>query len=214
MDVNDSLVDALLHRRSRRFAPGVKLNGGPLEFASARPPDPLSAEEEAALAFAACGVTGAAYGQLPVSNRTRAGAIVQNLGLMCQALGLGGFPHFAAHPFGWPQALGFRMEDPRLSRVTGAGAVDEGRAFLTDKGADRCSHVQQECRRGFRNIPQGRSMQLECEVLITADRGFEHEHNLKSLSFGIVIIHVPEQNRFLSTALPAVAPGGGDDQGW
>ena len=42
------------------------------------------------------------------------GAVVQNLGLMGQALGLGGFPHFAAHPFGWTQALGFRMEEPRF----------------------------------------------------------------------------------------------------
>lgn len=32
--------------------------------------------------------------------------------------------------------------------------------------------------------------QLECDVFITADRGFEHEHNLKSFSFGIVVIHV------------------------
>jgi hypothetical protein len=32
--------------------------------------------------------------------------------------------------------------------------------------------------------------QLECDVLVTADRGFEHEHDLKSLSFGIVIVHV------------------------
>ena len=31
---------------------------------------------------------------------------------------------------------------------------------------------------------------LECDVFITADRGFEHEHNLKSLPFGIVIVHV------------------------
>jgi hypothetical protein len=31
---------------------------------------------------------------------------------------------------------------------------------------------------------------LECDVLITADRGFEHEHDLKSLPFGIVIVHV------------------------
>ena len=38
------------------------------------------------------------------------GAILQNLGLMAAALGLGGFPHFAAHPFIWFQALGFRME--------------------------------------------------------------------------------------------------------
>src|SRR5205085_3062063 len=51
------------------------------------------------------------------------GAIVQNLGLMDQALGLGGFPHFAAHPVGWPQALGFRMEEPRLSRIMGAGPL-------------------------------------------------------------------------------------------
>lgn len=33
--------------------------------------------------------------------------------------------------------------------------------------------------------------QLDCDVFVTADRGFEHEHNLKSLSFGIVIVHVP-----------------------
>jgi len=31
--------------------------------------------------------------------------------------------------------------------------------------------------------------QLQCDVLVTADRGFEHEHNLKSLRFGIVIVH-------------------------
>jgi hypothetical protein len=32
--------------------------------------------------------------------------------------------------------------------------------------------------------------QLECDVFVTADRGFEPEHDLKSLSFGIVIVHV------------------------
>ncbi len=31
---------------------------------------------------------------------------------------------------------------------------------------------------------------LACDVFVTADRGFEHEHDLKSLSFGIVILHV------------------------
>ena len=296
-----SLFEALLHRRSRRFAKGMKLNGGPLAFASAQAPLPLTLEEEAALAFAACGVTGYALGELPYASgdlpdaaggnimkqfaartapsadalhavtvfiindgggwmlrrpqdfprgelaglvraarghqpvellerhRVRIadkrvdvprelpfvppfnkwsanvggstyfipvneltalyinillsafsgdfnyfvvddrngfrpagiarfarskggplhddprdglfmtvsfleswlfelaaveqGAIVQNIGLMGQALGLGGFPHFAAHPFGWPQALGFRMEEPRLSKVTGAGPV-------------------------------------------------------------------------------------------
>lgn len=32
--------------------------------------------------------------------------------------------------------------------------------------------------------------QLECDVFVTADRGFEHEHDIESLSFGIVIVHV------------------------
>ena len=39
--------------------------------------------------------------------------------------------------------------------------------------------------------------QLECDVFITADRGFEHEHDPKSLSFGIVIVHVT-RNKSLS----------------
>lgn len=49
------------------------------------------------------------------------GAMLQNLGLMTQALGLGGFPHFAAHPFIWFQTLGFRMHDLSFSRTIGAG---------------------------------------------------------------------------------------------
>ena len=40
---------------------------------------------------------------------------------MTQALGLGGFPHFAAHPSGWFEALGFRMETIPFSRTIGAG---------------------------------------------------------------------------------------------
>jgi hypothetical protein len=32
--------------------------------------------------------------------------------------------------------------------------------------------------------------QLECDVFVTADRGFEHEHNLTSFSFGIVVVPV------------------------
>jgi hypothetical protein len=51
------------------------------------------------------------------------GGMLQNLGLMAEALGLGGFPHFAAHPYGWMQALGFRMEDIPLSRTIGAGPL-------------------------------------------------------------------------------------------
>jgi hypothetical protein len=297
------LFEALLHRRSRRFAKGMQLAGGPLTFSSRHAPEPLSIDQEAALAFAACGVTGYALADLPYSNgpepetgggnimthfvgrtvasgdamhdvavfvlndggawmlrrpqdyprteiaelvrlagerrlldlyerarvpvaatrpdvprelpyvppfnkwmanvagttyflpvnelsalyinlmlsafsedfayfvvderhgfrpagidrfaRSRGGhlhddfkdgrvatvggletwicefvaieqgAILQNLGLMGQALGLGGFPHFAAHPFAWFQALGFRMEDIAFSKTIGAGVVQK-----------------------------------------------------------------------------------------
>lgn len=51
------------------------------------------------------------------------GGMLQNLGLMTQALGLGGFPHYASHPFIWPRALGFRMEELPFSRTIGAGPV-------------------------------------------------------------------------------------------
>jgi hypothetical protein len=305
------LFDALTRRRSRRFAAGMKLNGGPLAHESAHRPQPLDIEEEAALAFAACGVTGYALAELPyrtgsmpdagggnimkqfvartapsadalhtvivfvinddgawmvrrpqdfspdsvpgllqaarerrladlyeqyrvrISDRrldvprelpfvppfnkwsanvpgstyfisvneltalylnillsafnedfnyfivddrngfrpagvgrfakskggplhddprlgrfmtvsfleswlfelaaVEQGAIVQNLGLMNQALGLGGFPHFAAHPFAWPQALGFRMAEPKFSRVTAAGTVMKSALKLLGK---------------------------------------------------------------------------------
>jgi len=48
------------------------------------------------------------------------GAIIQNLGLMSQALGVGGFPHFVGHPYIWFQALGFQMEYIPFSRAMGA----------------------------------------------------------------------------------------------
>jgi hypothetical protein len=51
------------------------------------------------------------------------GGMLQNLGLMTQALGLGGFPHFAAHPFIWFQTLGFRMQEIPFSRIIGAGRI-------------------------------------------------------------------------------------------
>src|SRR5262249_49089105 len=59
------LLDALSERRSRRFGAGMRLNGGPLAYDSTQTPRPLSTAEEAALAFAACGVTGYALAELP-----------------------------------------------------------------------------------------------------------------------------------------------------
>jgi hypothetical protein len=49
------------------------------------------------------------------------GMVHQNLGLMAEALGLGGFPNFANHEFAWFQALGFRMEQMPVNRYVGAG---------------------------------------------------------------------------------------------
>src|SRR5580765_3036489 len=58
------LLTALRERRSRRFALGMKIPDGPLAFESKRPPTPLTEAEEAALVFAACGVTGHALADL------------------------------------------------------------------------------------------------------------------------------------------------------
>jgi hypothetical protein len=64
----------MINRRSRRFAPGMVLDGGPLSYKSKKAPQPLDEEEEAALAFAACGVTGYALAELPY----RAGAVPES----------------------------------------------------------------------------------------------------------------------------------------
>jgi hypothetical protein len=60
-----ALLNAMINRRSRRFAPGMRLEGGPLSYRSKLAPQPLTEEEEAALAFAACGITGHALAELP-----------------------------------------------------------------------------------------------------------------------------------------------------
>jgi hypothetical protein len=51
------------------------------------------------------------------------GMMLQNLGLMAQALGLGGFPNFANHEFGWFRALDFRLQEMPASRYLGAGPM-------------------------------------------------------------------------------------------
>ncbi|MGH7231513.1 MAG: hypothetical protein ACREJU_09175, partial [Nitrospiraceae bacterium] len=59
------LLAALKERRSRRFGKGMVLNGGPLAYHSRHRAQALTREEEAALAFAACGITGYALAELP-----------------------------------------------------------------------------------------------------------------------------------------------------
>lgn len=90
MQMNDTLaryplMDALINRRSRRFGKGMHLNGGPLAFKSRQGPQPLSLEEEAALAFAACGTTGYALAELPYESGDTAEAGSGNI--MAQFIG-------------------------------------------------------------------------------------------------------------------------------
>jgi hypothetical protein len=61
------------------------------------------------------------------------GMILQNLGLMAEALGLGGYPGFANHEFGWFQALDFRMQHLPASRYVGAGWLESTVMKLTGK---------------------------------------------------------------------------------
>lgn len=59
-----TLLDALLNRRSRRVGLGMSIPAGPFRYKSPHAPVPLTEEEEAVLAFAACGVTGYALADL------------------------------------------------------------------------------------------------------------------------------------------------------
>lgn len=51
------------------------------------------------------------------------GGMLQNIGLMGQALGLGGFANYARNEYNWLQALGFRMETMASPRYAGAGPL-------------------------------------------------------------------------------------------
>jgi len=57
------------------------------------------------------------------SMATEHGMVLQNLALMTEALGLGGFPSFARHEYGWFRAAGFRMLPMSASRYAGAPRV-------------------------------------------------------------------------------------------
>jgi hypothetical protein len=57
------------------------------------------------------------------SMATEHGMVLQNLALMTEALGLGGFPNFARHEYSWFKAAGFRMHSMPASRYAGAPRV-------------------------------------------------------------------------------------------
>jgi hypothetical protein len=49
------------------------------------------------------------------------GLMIQNIALATEALGLGGFPHYAAHRFAWTRSLGCRMRDRSFAQVLHKG---------------------------------------------------------------------------------------------
>jgi hypothetical protein len=79
------------------------------------------------------------------------GAMLQNLGLMSQALGLGGFPYFAAHPFIWFQTLGFRMKELPVSSIYGLGFLGKTLLNLLRKNI---------------HVPTAQGLEREGEVLL------------------------------------------------
>ena len=61
------------------------------------------------------------------------GMMHQNLALMAEAMGLGGFPSFAEHEYGWFDALDFRMESMPATRYLGGGRLLTRLAALARK---------------------------------------------------------------------------------
>jgi hypothetical protein len=49
------------------------------------------------------------------------GFMLQSIALATEAMGLGGFPHYAAHRFGWLKALGFQMRDRSFAEILHKG---------------------------------------------------------------------------------------------
>jgi hypothetical protein len=58
-------------------------------------------------------------GSLKQSVSVEQGMMLQNLSLMTEALGLGGFPNYARHPYSWFEALDFRMSEAQASLLYG-----------------------------------------------------------------------------------------------
>jgi hypothetical protein len=75
-----TLFEVLLRRRSRRVGLGMSIPAGPLQYTSPHPPAPLTEDEEAALAFAACGVTGYALADLSYGPGEGGSMLVGRLG--------------------------------------------------------------------------------------------------------------------------------------
>jgi len=62
--------------------------------------------------------------------------MLQNLGLMAGALGLGGFPNFANHEFAWFESLGFEMKKMPANKYVGAGRLPSLMMRLFNRNPD------------------------------------------------------------------------------
>jgi hypothetical protein len=51
------------------------------------------------------------------------GLMVQNIALATEALGLGGFPHYGAHRFAWPEAFGLRLGQRTFAQILHKGPL-------------------------------------------------------------------------------------------
>ena len=51
------------------------------------------------------------------------GLMIQNIALAAEALGLGGFPHYAAHRFAWTRAFGFDMCERTFAQILHKGIL-------------------------------------------------------------------------------------------
>ena len=69
MDATFTLLDLLQQRKTRRFARGMTLPGGPLQYTSHHDPVPLSREEERYLVYAAIGRSGRNLGDMQFIGR-------------------------------------------------------------------------------------------------------------------------------------------------
>jgi hypothetical protein len=78
--IKATLFEVLLRRRSRRVGLGMVIPAGPFQYTSPHKPVPLTEEEEAALAFAACGITGYALADLSYGNGEGGSMLVGRLG--------------------------------------------------------------------------------------------------------------------------------------
>src|SRR5215210_6032023 len=93
-DATRALLQILRGRRTRRFGLGMHMASGPMAYRSPHAPVRLTEDEEAILAFAACGVTGYALADL-MYERGQGGTIMSRLlartipsGDAAQAVGL------------------------------------------------------------------------------------------------------------------------------